>query len=245
MPSVKSNNQRLNQSLEQIVRQRFVHSLSDIVYDKLSMLWHIDKESEKLMAQIASRVVVGIFCLEYLSHINSLVKKKAGIKENITALDLPDEDFIAGIKSRLSNNKDASDLFKRAARQMKKLLDSTDIKTLEDLTKMAHTGDHLLSSLKDMKGSGSNEYGIWLSSMPYYYEKDLRHLGLIRAGIDLFADAGAYEQLPVESLYFEKMHSDHRINLNAHLPSEATEEGWFPRIRTRNKNKKAYSKLRS
>lgn len=175
MPSAKTNNQRLNQSLEQIVKQRFVHSLSDIVYDNVSTLWHIDKESEKLMAQAASRVVAGIFCLKYLSHINSLVKKKAGIKDDITALDLSDEGFIAGIKSRLSNNKDASGLFKRAARQMKKFLDSTDIKTLEDLTKMAHTGDYLLSSLEDMKDSGSDEYDLWLSSMPYYYEKDLRH----------------------------------------------------------------------
>ncbi|MBI3754927.1 MAG: hypothetical protein HY265_02035 [Deltaproteobacteria bacterium] len=183
MPSVKTNNQipfknitgqGLNQSLEQIVKQRFVHSLSDIVYDKVSTLWHIDKESEKLMAQAASRVVAGIFCLKYLSHINSLVKKKAGIKDDITASDLSDEGFIAGIKSRLSDNKDASGFFKKAVRRMKKLLDSIDIKTLEDLTKMAHTGDYLLSSLKDMKDSDSDEYNLWLSSMPYYYEKDLR-----------------------------------------------------------------------
>lgn len=238
MPSVKTNNQRLNQSLEQIVKQRFVHSLSDIVYDKVSTLWHIDKESEKLMAQMASRVVTGIFYLKYLSHINALVKKNAGIKHNIAASDLSDEDFISGIKSRLSNNKDTSDLFKKAARRMKKLLDSIDIETLDDLTKIAHTGDYLLSSLEDMKDSGSEEYGIWLSSMPYYYEKDLRHLGLIRAGIDLLTDASAYEQFPVESFSFETTHSDRRINLNAHLPSEATEEEWFPSIKARNKDKK-------
>lgn len=244
MPSVSTDNQRLNQSLEQIIKQRFVHSLSDIVYDKVSTLWHIDKESEKLIAQIASRVVVGVFCLKYLSYINSLVKKKAGIKHDIAASDLSDEDFVAGIKSRLSN-KDIADLSKMTARRMKELLDSIDIKTLEDLTKIAHTGDYLLSSIEEMKDSGSEDYELWLSSMPYYYEKDLRHLGLIRTGFDLFSNAVAHEQFSVESFYFEKIHSDHRINLNAHLPKEATDEGYFPCIRAKNKDRKTYPKLRS
>lgn len=244
MPPLKTDKKKLNQSLEQIIKQRFVHSLSGIVYDKVGALWHIDKESEKLMAQIASRVVVGMFCLKYLSHIDSLVKKKARIKHDVAALDLSDEDFVAGIKSRLSD-KDIAELFKRIARRMKQLLDSMDIKTLEDLTKIAHTGDYLLSSLEDMKNSGGGDYDIWLSSMPYYYEKDLRHLGLVGAGFDLFSDVAYHEQFPAESFCFEKIHSDQRINLNAHLPSDSKECGRFPYIRAKNKNKKAYSRLRS
>lgn len=244
MPRLKTDNQRLSQSLEQIVKQRFVHSLSDIIYDKVGALWHIDKESEKLMAQIASRVVVGMFCLKYLSHINSLVKRKAGIKRDITALALSDENFMAEMKSKLSN-KETSELFRRTARRMKQLLDSMDIKTLEDLTKIAHTGDYLLSSLDGIKNSDGYDYELWLHSMPYYYEKDLRHLGLVKTGFDLFSDAAAYEQFPAESFYLEKMHSDHRINLNAHLTPEPTEQDYFPCIRTKSKDKNTYSKLRS
>ncbi|MBI3399200.1 MAG: hypothetical protein HY026_08250 [Deltaproteobacteria bacterium] len=253
MPSAKNNNLKLNKTLEHIMKERFVHSLSHIIYDKVSMLYHIDKESEELMSQIASKVVAGMFCLEYLSHIHSLIKEKAGLKEDITAVDLSDEGFIADLKTRLSNKGTAAP-FKKAARLLKKFLDSIDIKTLDDLTKVAHTGDYLLSSLQDMKDSGHDEYNLWLSSIPYYYEKDLRHLGLMKTRLDSFADEHIPDnytasfwngQFPVESFHQEKIYSNHRINLNAHLPSETTEKGFFPCVRSRGRNKGIYSKARS
>lgn len=252
MPSSK-NNLKLDKTLEQIKKERFVHSLSHIIYDKVSTLWHIDKESEELMSQIASKVVVGIFCLEYLSHIHLLVKKKARIKKDITALDLSNENFMAAVKSRLSH-KEIADLSKKTAHRLKRIFDSIDIKTLEDLTKMAHTGDYLLSSLHDMKDSNHEEYSLWLSSIPYYYEKDMKHLGLIKSRPDSYIDepvSNSYTasfwngQFPTEYFHQEKIYSSHRINLNAHLSSEATEEGYFPCTKSRGKDKGAYSRARS
>ncbi|MBI3753913.1 MAG: hypothetical protein HY266_07740 [Deltaproteobacteria bacterium] len=252
MPSPKAIHQRLNQSLEQIMKERFVHSLSHIIYDRISLLWHIDKESEQLMAHIAAKVVAGIFCLEYLSHINSLVKEKAGIKEDITAMDLSNEELIAGIKTRLSRNKEVAGLFKNAAGLLKKFVDAIDIKTLKGLTTIAHTSDYLLSSLQDMKDSRHDEYAIWLSSIPYYYEKDLKYLGLVHyeglkmrdasLDIDSFAVSFWNEQFSNEPFCLEKIHSNHRINLNAHLPSEAAKEGYFPcTAASAGKNKKIFT----
>ncbi|MBI5047576.1 MAG: hypothetical protein HZB54_01305 [Deltaproteobacteria bacterium] len=253
MPSIKNNNQKLDKSLEQIIKERFVHSLSNIVYDKVATLWHIDKESEKFMARMAVNVVVGIFCLEYLSHINSLIREKAKIKENITAIDLSDEDLMAKVKTIISHNEEAESIFKNAASRLKEIIDSVDIKTLEDLTKIAHTGDYLLSSLQDMKDSSHSEYAIWLSSIPHYYEKDLKHLGLIktaRGEWNNYTEPFWSEQSLSELFHFEKIHSDHRINLNAQLVPETAKEGYFPCTRAnptegnrllKGKNKRIYS----
>lgn len=252
MPSAK-NNMKLDKSFEQIIKQRFVHSLSNIIYDKVSTLWHIDKESEKFMSRIAANVVVGTFCLEYLSHINSLIKEKAGIKENITAADLSDKDLMAKIKDALACNKETASLFKNAAVLLKKIIELADIKTLEDLTKIAHTSDYLLSSLQDMKDSNHDEYAMWLSSTPYYYEKDLTHLGLIKEARfniqDIGLDSNSCYSMPVwnaefpaEPFYTEKIYSNHRINLNAH---RATKEGYFPCIQSKGKGKRINSRARS
>ena len=252
MPSAK-NNIKLDRSFEQIIKERFVHSLSSIIYDKVSTLWHIDKESEKFMARIAANVVVGTFCLEYLSHINSLIKEKAKIKGNITAADLSDKDLMAKIKAALSGNKEAASLFKNAATLLKKIIELANIKTLEDLTKVAHTSDYLLSSLQDMKDSNHDEYAIWLSSIPYYYENDLMHLGLMKEAQfkiqDMGLDSNNYYSTPVwnaefpaEPFYTEKICSNHRINLNAH---QATKEGYFPCIQSKGKVKRINSRARS
>lgn len=241
MLSAKATNQKLNQSFEQIMKERFVHSLSHIIYDRIALLWHIDKESEQVLAHIAAKVAAGIFCLEYLSHINSLVKDKAGIKEDITAMDLSNEELIADIKDRLSHNKEIAGFFKNVSGMLKMLVDSIDVKNLKDLTAIAHTGDYLLSSLQDMKDSRHDEYALWLSSIPYYYEKDLHCLGLIRHEGLAISDAGISadqydvsswnEQFYHEPFYLEKLNSNHRINLHAHLSSasgKAANEGYFP-----------------
>ncbi|HAG52129.1 MAG TPA: hypothetical protein DCL42_12450 [Deltaproteobacteria bacterium] len=248
MSSPKNNASKINKTLEQVMKERFVHSLSQIVYDKVSALWHIDKESEELMSQIASKVVIGMFCLEYLSYINKLVKEKNKVTHNITAFDLSDKDLIEDIKSRLSN-KETADSFKKTARLLKKFLDSTDIKTLEGLTQVAHTGDYLLYSLKDMKESNHDEFNLWLSSMPYFYEKDLSYLGLVKSRFDLFPDTYSLEShidsfwsesLQDEAFDFEKMHFDHRINIDAHLSSEVAKKSYLPSKKS--KEKKTYSR---
>ena len=252
MPSAK-NNMKLDKSFEEIIKERFVHSLSNIIYDKVSALWHVDKESEKFMARIAANVVLGTFCLEYLSHINLLIKEKAKITENITAADLSDKDLMTKVKAALSGNKEAASLFRNAASQLKKIIEVADIKTLEDLTKIAHTSDYLLSSLQDMKDSNHGEYTIWLSSIPYYYEKDLMHLGLMKEARfkaqDIGLDLDSYYSTPVwnaefpaEPFYTEKIYSNHRINLNAH---RATKEGYFPCIQSKGKGKRINSRTRS
>ncbi len=263
MPPKKNINPKIDKSIEQIMKERFVHSLSHIIYDKVATLWHIDIESEKIMAQIASKVAVGIFCLEYLSHIHALIKEKSGIKGDVTASDLSDDDFIGAIKGKLSGNKESSAIFKNAVSILEKIVDSINIKTLEDLTKVAHTGDYLLSSLRDMKDSNHDEYNLWLSSVPYYYEKDLKYLNLVKTEVDLsmkmaqqlpfesssmgFSPSFWNEQFPEGLLQMEKINSNHRINLNLNVssPKGAENDGYFPCAGSTSKNKKRYSRIRS
>jgi len=92
-----------------------------------------------------------------------------------------------------------------------------------------------------------------VSSIPYYYEKDLEYLGLIKTGIGLLADSSVFgsvnyapslwsEQIPAESWHFEKIYSDHRVNLNAHLSPDTTDKGYFPCIKSKGRNRRPFSR---
>lgn len=163
----------INNGFDQILKDRFTHSSSDIVYDAVSSLWHMDDECEELISNIASKVVIGLFCLEYLSHLNEIIKENAGIKNNITAKDLTNIGIIGGIKDKLKTKGDMGKQVKDVIASLIELLESADIKNLDELTKIAHAGDYLLSSLKDMKGVSKDDYNLWLYSIPHYYKKDL------------------------------------------------------------------------
>lgn len=166
-------NKSINNGFDQILKDRFTHSSSDIVYDAISSLWHMDDECEELISKIASKVVIGLFCLEYLSHLNEIIKEKAGIKNNVTAKDLTNSGIICGIKDKLKTKGDMGRQVKDVIASLTELLESSDIKNLDELTKIAHASDYLLSSLEDMKGVSKDDYTLWLYSIPHYYKKDL------------------------------------------------------------------------
>lgn len=168
-------NKSIDNGFDQILKDRFTHNSSDIVYDTISALWHMDDECEELISKIASKVVIGLFCLEYLSHLNEVIKEKVGVKNNITTKDLTNNEVIDDLKNRLKTSEDLGKRIKGVIASLKDLLETADIKNLDELTKIAHAGDYLLSSLNDMKGVNKDDYNLWLYSIPHYYKKDLQN----------------------------------------------------------------------
>ncbi|MBI5287005.1 MAG: hypothetical protein HY878_05380, partial [Deltaproteobacteria bacterium] len=91
------------------------------------------------------------------------------------------------------------------------------------------------SSLDEFKEENHPDYTLWLYSIPYYYGKDLRYLGLLKErglqpleeriiNLEEYTPVGREEQIPLEALHLCKIPSDHRINLN----SLSSGEGYFP-----------------
>lgn len=193
-----------------------------------------DEEGVESLSFIACKVVIGLFFLEYLSHLDKVLRKKAGIKKGITASDLTNEGIINKIKERLSGVKGITRQIKEVISSLKGFMDSVDAKGLEELTRIAHTGDYLLSSLDDLKESKHQDYTLWLYSIPHYYEKDLQYQGLLKeTGIPLqeaignleeYMPIGWHEQIPIEVLHLQRIPSDHRLNLN----SLSSGDGYFP-----------------
>lgn len=167
---------RSNDTIDKILKDRFTHSTSNIIYDTIATLWHIDNESEQLVSRIASKVVIGLFCLEYLSHLHNIIKENAGIKNQLTSYDLTNNDIMNEIKNRIQGAAQKGNLIEKHIKgiitSLLEVLEQASIKNLDELTKVAHLGDYLLSSLKDMKGV-EDDYNLWLYSIPHYYKKDL------------------------------------------------------------------------
>lgn len=242
----------LKESIDQILEERFVHSSSHLIYDKIPTLWHMDdKEGQESLSFIACKVVIGLFCLEYLSHLDKVLREEAGIKKGITASDLTNEALINKMKERLSGVKGITQQIKEVISFLKDFMDSVDTKDLEELTRIAHTGDYLLSSLDDLKESKHQDYTLWLYSIPHYYGKDLRYQGLLKeTGIPLqeaisnleeYMPIGWQEQIPIEVLHLQRIPSDHRLNLN----SLSSGDGYFPCTPSgKTKGKKAHPRPR-
>jgi hypothetical protein len=218
--------EQIEKSIQELLGERFVHNLSEVIYNSISTLWHIDKECEQHLSSITARVISALFCLECLSHIDTLLKKKLKIK-NLTDRNLTDIKNLENLKERLSKEKGLKELAKKVLPHLRRLVDSIDAGSLEKVTQIAHTGDYLLSSLDDMRSSNHPDYSLWLHAIPYYYEKDLRYVSdASPADFKKQHIKRSWEkQIPVEPFDLREKTTSYRINLNTH---HSTEEGFFP-----------------
>ncbi|HHL39121.1 MAG TPA: hypothetical protein ENJ37_01305 [Deltaproteobacteria bacterium] len=219
----------ITNSLQSIVGERFVHSLSNIIYNRVSTLWHMDAGNEQHLSHIASKVVCGLFCLEYLSHIDDHLKKKHNIT-NLTDRNLTDSDNIEETRQRLSEEKEIRALVADVLPLLRRFVDAVDAETLERVTQAAHTGDYLLASLDEMRKNGDPDYPLWLASVPYYYEKDLTSLAIMKTrdyleNIEELMHRPSNSQIPFELIPLSAKKPDRRINLS---PVSESESGYFP-----------------
>lgn len=167
--------------LQKIQNERFIHHISELTYDRLSALWHLDPSVESQLSEVLSRVVTGLFFIRYLGHINDLVMEEADIKENMTSEDLSDRKKVEAMENKLSKCKRMRFLLREEILPLlREIIEDTKVTNLTDLTRLAHSGDYLCSALDDLKGRKDGEYTLWLEAVPEYYKDDLSHMDLIR-----------------------------------------------------------------
>ena len=202
--------QDLNSLLKKIQDERFIHNVSELTYDNLCALWHISPKAERQLSGIISKVVIGLFFIRYLTHINDTVMKEANIKHRLTSKDLSDKKKIARLVKKLNkSDKFRSLLEKEILPQLIDVVENTRARSLQDLTKLAHAGDYLSLALDDLKAIEDPEYLLWLEAVPEYYDKDLRHMSLKRSPV-------AISKGKTRSLTLDKWVT----NLNKHMPSD-------------------------
>ncbi len=165
--------------MKKIQDERFIHNISELTYDRLFALWHISPSVEKQLSEILSKVIIGLFILRYMGHLNDEVVKESGLKNRLTSKDLSDKGKIAGLTKDLSNSKRfKSILEKDILPLLSDIIENSKANNLTDLVKLAHTGDYFSSALEDMKEVGDVEYQLWLESIPEYYGNDIIHMSL-------------------------------------------------------------------
>lgn len=167
------------QILSKIQDERFIHNISEFTYDRLFALWHLSPSVEKQLSEIISKVIIGLFILRYLGHVNEEVVKESGLQNRLTSKDLSDSDKISALMKDLSNSKRfKSILEKEILPLLLDIIENSKAKNMTDLVRLAHTGDYFSSALADMKDAGDFEYPLWLESIPEYYDKDMMHMSL-------------------------------------------------------------------
>ncbi|MCC7201050.1 MAG: hypothetical protein IT393_00055 [Nitrospirae bacterium] len=165
--------------LRNIQDERFVHHVSELTYERLFALWHLSPAVGRQLSRLLSKVVIGLFSIRYLSHINDMVARDAGISERLTSLDLADMERIAGITKQLEKSAKFRSMLERdVLPDLIDIIEHTKTLDLSDLVKLAHSGDYLTTALDDMKELDDPEYQLWLESIPDYYQRDVIHLGL-------------------------------------------------------------------
>ena len=176
----------LKSLLSQIKNERFVHQISELTYDHIFTLWHLNPKIERQLSGVVSKVVIGLFLLRYLSHLNHEVMKEANVKNRLTSKDLSDKKKIEKAVKKLGKSDKLKTLLeKEIFPQLIDILENTKAKNLADLTRLAHAGDYLSSALDDLKSVEDPEYRLWLESVPEYYDKDLTHLSLKRGPVTI------------------------------------------------------------
>ncbi|HZX47612.1 MAG TPA: hypothetical protein VFF47_00165 [Nitrospirota bacterium] len=195
--------------LKNIQDERFVHHVSELTYERLFALWHLSPSIGRQMSRLISKVVIGLFFIRYLSHINDLVASDAGIKERPKSFDLSDSKAIEKIIKKLEkSSKFRSILESDILPDLIDIIDHTKALDLNDLIILSHSGDYLATALDDMKESDDPEYQLWLESIPDYYQKDVMHLGLKKRSLNS-------KGRKINPLILDKWVA----NLNQHSPS--------------------------
>ena len=195
--------------LKNIQDERFVHHVSELTYERLFALWHLSPSIGRQMSRLISKVVIGLFFIRYLSHINDLVASDAGIKERPKSFDLSDSKAIEKIIKKLEkSSKFRSILESDILPDLIDIIEHTKALDLNDLIILSHSGDYLATALDDMKESDDPEYQLWLESIPDYYQKDVMHLGLKKRSLNS-------KRRKINPLILDKWVA----NLNQHSPS--------------------------
>lgn len=165
--------------LKNVQDERFVHHVSELTYDRLFALWHLSPSVGRQMSRLISKVVIGLFCIRYLSHINDIVARDAGINERPGSKGLANREVIEKIEKKLEKpSRFRSILESDILPELIDIIEHTKALDLSDLVKLSHSGDYLATVLSNMKESDDPEYQLWVESTPDYYQKDLIHLGL-------------------------------------------------------------------
>ena len=195
--------------LKNIQDERFVHHVSELTHERLFALWHLSPSIGRQMSRLISKVVIGLFFIRYLSHINDLVARDAGINERPKSFDLSDSKAIEKIIKKLEkSSKFRSILESDILPDLIDIIDHTKALDLNDLIILSHSGDYLATALDDMKESDDPEYQLWLESIPDYYQKDVMHLGLKKRSLNS-------KGRKINPLILDKWVA----NLNQHSPS--------------------------
>ena len=195
--------------LKNVQDERFVHHVSELTYERLFALWHLSPSVGRQMSRLISKVVIGLFFIRYLSHINDLVARDAGINERPKSFDLSDSKAIEKIIKKLEkSNKFRSILESDILPDLIDIIEHTKALDLNDLIILSHSGDFLATALDDMKESDDPEYQLWLESIPDYYQKDIMHLGLKKRSLNS-------KRRKINPLILDKWVA----NLNQHSPS--------------------------
>jgi len=195
--------------LKNIQDERFVHHVSELTYERLFALWHLSPAVGRQMSRLLSKVVIGLFFIRYLSHMNDLVAGDAGINERPGSSDLADREQIDKIAKKLEKSSRFKSILEwDILPNLIDIIEHTKTLDLNDLVKLAHSGDYLAAALDDMKGTDDPEYQMWLESIPDYYQRDVIHLGLKKRPLNS-------RRKKVHPLVLDKWVT----NLNQHSPS--------------------------
>ncbi len=195
--------------LKNIQDERFVHHVSELTYERLFALWHLSPAVGRQMSRLLSRVVIGLFFVRYLSHLNDIVAKDAEINERPTSSDLADREQVEKLIKKLEKSSRFRSILEwDIMPNLIDVIEHTKTLDLNDLVKLAHSGDYLATALDDMKESDDPEYQLWLESIPDYYQRDLIHLGLKKRSL-------SSRRKKVNPLVLDKWVT----NLNQHTPS--------------------------
>ncbi len=195
--------------LKNVQDERFVHHVSELAYERLFALWHLSPSVGRQMSRLVSKVVIGLFFIRYLSHINDLIASDSKIEERPVSSDLADRELIEKIVKKLEkSNRYRSMLESDILPELIDIIEHTKTLDLSDLVKLAHSGDYLATSLDDLKESNDPEYTLWLESIPEYYQRDVVYLGLKKRRVNT-------GKKKVNPLILDKWVT----NLNQHSPS--------------------------
>lgn len=195
--------------LKKIQDERFVHNISELTYDRLFALWHLNPRIERQLSEIITKAVVCLFFIRYLTHVNNAVTKEANVKDRLRSEDLSNKRLVEKMAKKLGKcERLRSVLEKDILPQLTDIIDNVSAENLTDLVKLAHAGDYLSVVLNDLEAIEDPEYLLWLEAVPEYYDKDLKHIGLKKR-------QSALKENKRRSLALEKW----IINLNTHAPS--------------------------
>lgn len=165
-----------------LYEERYIHSLSSQTYDTLYTLWHLNGEITTSLARILARTVVSHFCTRYLAHLHRQIAREAGLPEIRSSRDLGNPGMQQEPAARLQGQSYWREILQEEILPaLERIVEQLEVSSLEDLVRLAHTGDHYLAALDEMEARKDPHYPLWLESLAHYYEQGIWDMGLLKA----------------------------------------------------------------